>query len=79
MQQSRNCAGQYNLNRPKVIGFKKERTLKLKERFRISGQNIKVGYRLHNLIICDYYLENVRGQSKQKYYPYQKYRQHLQL
>jgi len=52
MQQSRNCAGQYNLNRPKVIGFKKERTLKLKERFRISGQNIKVGYRLHNLIIC---------------------------
>jgi hypothetical protein len=47
--QNRNCAGEYNQNKRKITGFKKERTLKAKERWRISGQNIQVGYRLDNL------------------------------
>jgi hypothetical protein len=30
--QNRNCAGEYNLNETKIIGFKKERTVKAKKR-----------------------------------------------
>jgi hypothetical protein len=51
----RNCAGEYNLNKRNIMGFKKERTLTAKERRRIGGRNIQVGYRLDNLIIWVYF------------------------